>query len=676
MPETQTQPAAHGAGEQIQAQGLPPLVRAAAVQPSTLDENARTVEVVWTTGQTVRRRRLFDEDFDEQLEVSEQALRLERLNGGAPVLDSHDSFELRNIIGVVEPNSVRIQSGQATATLRFSEREEVEPIYQDIRAGIIRNVSVGYRVHRVVVEQREGDVDLVRVIDWEPMEISMVAVGADSDARVRSQAGWTACGVERAAAPERDPSQSQQKRTLAMDNQQTRGTQPADDTAPANTPGANTPAAGQGANASADDTTTAERRGAEAERRRVREIRELCRSVGLDSSVADQMVDNGTEVSAARQQALEHLAQRRQSNEIQGVHVSGGASSEDPRSVRAAMATALASRHADIPVEGQAGEYVHHSVRDIATDLMRAHGVMVDTRNKHEIIKRAFETTSDFAGLLADVANKVLLAEYQSVQPSYRLLARRRRFNDFKPHNMVRAGDFPAFLEKDEHGEFKSGYMGDNNEKIQLITYGRILPLTRQALINDDLGAFADMASKIGMRSLDHENALVFQVLQDNPQLTDGKALFSADHGNLAGTGGAVSIANIGKGREAMRKQKSVDGMRINVTPSFLVVAPENETTAEQLVSQNLQADSAGNVNPFAGRLQVIADANLTGNAWYLMAAPQRAETLVYGYLAGAEGPQVAVENGFSVDGVRFRAHLDFAAGPVDFRGAYKNPGA
>lgn len=121
---------------------LPVIGRAGSLQ--AVDETSRTFEVLWTTGAQVRRYSWArDEEFDEELVVSPNAMRLDRLNGGAPFLNSHASHSLRSILGVVEDGSIRIDAGRAFARIRLSERDEVEDIWRDIKAGIIRNVSVG-----------------------------------------------------------------------------------------------------------------------------------------------------------------------------------------------------------------------------------------------------------------------------------------------------------------------------------------------------------------------------------------------------------------------------------------------------------------------------------------------------------------------------------------------------
>lgn len=157
---------------------LPLQIRAGAISKPALGDGRH--ELIWSSGAAVRRIDFDGQAFDEILDLD--GADLTRLNNGAPVLDSHRTGTLSNIIGVVESASVR--AGRGYATIRLSDRPEVAGIKADIAAGILRNVSVGYAIHEIAVEQRKGRPDLMRVKRWEPLELSIVSVPADSLARV------------------------------------------------------------------------------------------------------------------------------------------------------------------------------------------------------------------------------------------------------------------------------------------------------------------------------------------------------------------------------------------------------------------------------------------------------------------------------------------------------------
>ncbi len=96
--------------------------------------------------------------------------------------------------------------------------------------------------------------------------------------------------------------------------------------------------------------------------------------------------------------------------------------------------------------------------------------------------------------------------------------------------------------------------INDRGETIQLATYGSIFSISRHAIINDDMGAFTRIPQRMGRAAHRTVGNLVYAILNDNPTMKDGKALFHADHSNLMTTGSALSVANIDAARAKMAK--------------------------------------------------------------------------------------------------------------------------
>lgn len=157
------------------------------VAPSSFDEESLTFDVTFTTESPVRRydwRR--DQWYNEVLSFEPGHVNLSRLNAGAPVLDSHwSSFSVRDQLGVVE--KAWLEKGQGGATIRLSKRDSVSEIVQDIKDGILRNISIGYEISKYQVEDAEqkGELPTYRATDWMPYEISLVTIPADAAAQVR-----------------------------------------------------------------------------------------------------------------------------------------------------------------------------------------------------------------------------------------------------------------------------------------------------------------------------------------------------------------------------------------------------------------------------------------------------------------------------------------------------------
>lgn len=155
----------------------------------SVNQADRSAELVFSTGAAVERVDWAGKRYREVLSLDPKHVRLDRLNSGAPLLDAHQAGSLEAVLGVVESGSARIVNGQALARVRFSKRASVEPVWQDVRDKVLRNVSIGYRVHRFEeTPSKDGQIPTRTAVDWEPYEVSLVPMGADAGAQVRQGA--------------------------------------------------------------------------------------------------------------------------------------------------------------------------------------------------------------------------------------------------------------------------------------------------------------------------------------------------------------------------------------------------------------------------------------------------------------------------------------------------------
>lgn len=169
---------------------LPPFGRDIEIRASSFEDASNSVEVIWTTGATVRRFDWREENFyDEELVVGPANVRLDRLNNGAPLLDTHNDGSLKSVIGTVVPGSAELRGGRGFARVALSVANEHSGIVANIKAGVIRSISVGYRIHSIQKIENAGVTAIWRVIDWEPLELSAVPVPADTGAQIRSDKG-------------------------------------------------------------------------------------------------------------------------------------------------------------------------------------------------------------------------------------------------------------------------------------------------------------------------------------------------------------------------------------------------------------------------------------------------------------------------------------------------------
>jgi hypothetical protein len=291
---------------------------------------------------------------------------------------------------------------------------------------------------------------------------------------------------------------------------------------------------------------------------------------------------------------------------------------------------------------------------------------------------------SDLPNIIADVANKSLLQGYEGAPRTFTGWARRATLPDFKPVKRVQYGTVPALIKVGEHGEFRYAEVADSAESYALLTYGRIIGITRQVIVNDDMDALSRTPALFGRAGADLESDLVYAVLTANAAMSDSVALFHANHGNLTASGTAISIASMGVGRALMRQQTGLeDDSPINVAARTLLVPSALETIAQQQVApiseSFLRPGTLAAINPFAGTLEPVAEPRLDASsttAWYMIADPAAVDTVEYAFLEGEEGIVTEQRQGFEVDGLEIKARLDVGVKAIDWRGLYKNNGA
>ncbi|WP_313950559.1 prohead protease/major capsid protein fusion protein [Accumulibacter sp.] len=585
----------------------------------------------------------FDEPWVEILGHKSSEVDLSRLNSGAPVLANHDrgataSTSPMASIGVVD--KAWIEDGVGRAEIRLSRRPEIAGLLQDIADGIVRNVSVGYQINeRTLLRSHSDAPDEYRVTSWTPMEISLVDLPADATIGIgRSQ------NFEVVQLPD---SGDTQRKESTMDNKEQ--DQP--------------------------NLDVIRREATAAERARVTEINEAVRGLRLDQSFADELIAKDTSADEARRLAIAKAAER--SNDTikppMG-HIETLVDEVETR--RAGVEEALLHRYnpAQHKLSDNGKRFSGLSLIEIGRELLTQRGVDIRGMSRDQIATRAMLTTGDFPYILANVANKTLRQAYEAAPQTFKPFTRMVTAPDFKTIARTALGDSPTLEKVNEHGEYKYGSVSEARETYAIASYGKIVALTRQTLINDDLSAFTRLPEMFGRAAADLESDTVWGIITANAALADSIALFHASHGNLP-TGAAISVAQLGVCRAAMRVQTGLDGRKINVTPRYLLVPAALETIAQQFTSQAYAASASSSINPFAGALQVLAEPRLdtaSTTAWYMAADPAQIDTIEYAYLEGNQGVYLETKDGWEIDGVEFKARLDFGAKAIDFRGLVK----
>lgn len=160
----------------------------ASFRPDTVNPDTRTIEVRWTTGARVKRG--FYEPYFEELSLKPGHVLLDRLNSGAPFLNTHDGFDARSVLGVVESGSAKVHGAEGLALVRFAKAvddPDADVIFRKIQDGILTGISVGYRIHKLEkVEETSDKIPVYRATSWEPFELSVVPIPADPGAGFRA----------------------------------------------------------------------------------------------------------------------------------------------------------------------------------------------------------------------------------------------------------------------------------------------------------------------------------------------------------------------------------------------------------------------------------------------------------------------------------------------------------
>lgn len=426
------------------------------------------------------------------------------------------------------------------------------------------------------------------------------------------------------------------------------------------------------------DENTTENRNDERTRNRAA-IRQIARAAGMTSEQADDMVDRELSITEARAEAFEAMQDRGRTTP----RIRTAQSEIKPHAtVLHHRSAALYARVSGEAPSEEARPYMTESLRDMARACVEATGTSTRAMDVDQLFRAAMHTTSDFPQLLTSTGNRTLMSAYQAAQsPVKTALARQSTLADFRPGTRLKLSDVGTLSKVSESGEITHTSRAEASESYALDTYATQFAISRKALINDDLGAFRDWGATAGRMAAETEANLLLSHLLSNPLMgEDGKALFHADHGNLAapGTslGGPTDVEALDIARRAMRGMKALDGVTpINATPRYLLVGPALETAAEQILA-SIYAATYQDANPFTGRLTLLVEPRITDESWYVFADPAVLPVLEYSYLSSAQGPQMASREGWDVLGMEFRVVLDFGCGAVDWRGAYLNPGA
>ena len=477
-------------------------------------------------------------------------------------------------------------------------------------------------------------------------EVSFVALGADDSTEAR---------VAATAAEECDMSKT---------------TEPTGDVAAAAAPKAQVVEA-------AADAVAAIRAEAAAEASRIASIRKVAAG---NEEIAAKAISEGWDVTRCELECLR--AERAQAIPAAVVRNSGAT---DAKTIEAAVAISAKLPNVEKAYKTETLEAADgmrnlglQELLLLAAERNGYHGrsVKADTRG---VLQAAFSTMS-LSGIMSNIANKFLLAGFTAVDQAWRAIAATRTVSDFKTVTSYRLNGGFAFDEVGPGGEIKHGTVSEESFTNAAKTYAKMFSVTRQDIINDDLGALSAVPQRIGRGAALKMNSVFWAAFLDN------STFFAAGNNNLA-TSNAFSIDGLTTAEQKFLDQTDADGFPLALMPAVLLVPTGLYAKAAQVMASTELRDTTSSTkypvaNPHAGKFQVItspylSNSTLTGNsstAWYLLANPAELATIEVAFLNGIETPTVEqADASFNTLGIEMRGFFDFGVAKQDAKAGVKN---
>jgi phage major head subunit gpT-like protein len=359
-------------------------------------------------------------------------------------------------------------------------------------------------------------------------------------------------------------------------------------------------------------------------------------------------------------------------------HVVDVAAASEPKVIEAALCLAGGLPGVDRLYDAKTLEAAdrrrgHTSLSEVLVEAARANGYQGSARisagNIREVLASGFATHS-ISNVLSATYGKFLLQGFTAVEANWDMIASVRSVSDYKSVTGVRVTGGFEFDEVGNGGELKMAEAGDETRSIKANLYGRLSAITMVDIVNDDLGALSVVPQRLGRGAAIKLN----KVFWSEFELNNG-TYYSKE---TAASGNALSIGSLKTAAGSYRKLKDGDNNPLGISPATLLVSPENEITAAELMSGSLlitgENATRTNVNVLAGRYQVVASSYLTSaSTWWLVANPGELPAMEVAFLQGQRTPTVQqAEADFDTLGIQVRGHFSFGVAKAESKGAYR----
>ena len=362
--------------------------------------------------------------------------------------------------------------------------------------------------------------------------------------------------------------------------------------------------------------------------------------------------------------------------------------------VRSAMTSALLHRSDNSQTLAPgAGDFRHMTMLDMARACIRRAGGNPDGHGPSTVLQAAlnlrpeglrFHSTSDFPYVLQDALHKSLLNGYSDEVRNFLPLSTQRNLPDFKESHEISVGSFSDLAEAPEGSELTYGTLSEGEQTWNLVSYRKGLRITRKALINDDMGVFNTLRTRMGAAVARKELDLWWAVITGNLMADGSTSIFSAANANaVLSSGGSPSATNavqVGAMRTLFRLQTDIDSQLLNLMAKYIIVPAALENDVDKLRRDKVVPITAATTVPeYVSQLVPIVEPRLDSTSsavWYMAVDPSAWNGMVHGYLAGSEQPQFSSRESWDVQGLEMKVEHDFGTAMVDHRAWTRNVGA
>ena len=615
-------------------------------------------------------------------------------DGKVPLLDSHQRDSVKNQLG-----SARLYvEGD-----RLMAEPEISSAHPDVQTLVaekhLKGLSIGYRIDEPptyipqnkseIYEGRSYDGPMNLVKRFTVRELSLTPIQADPYATLRKE------NSDHSPLDKENPTVGD-----LTDRMETENKTPENNT-PEETRAVETRAVENNETRQVDVEKIVQER-IEAERKLARGVRDECKRQGL-ADYADEIIDSCKTRAEANARILELLAEKQ--TKVAPVNLVAGRSHHE-KTVDA-LKTGLEARCLGpkfdrvVPKEerGMGWETTKRMrLVDVARACLELNGE--DTRmlfTDRDVAERAllhqredngnlaYLTTGNFPSLLLNVQNKVLLQAYNEATPTFREVFRiGPSARDFKPLYRMRKSAVGLLDIWPEGAPPQQAQITDKKETFSVDSFGKEITVSYQAIVNDDLNAFAEMPADLARAALRSQNQFAWACVLNNSNLSDGNPFFDSTHNNVIASGGGKpnDIDQMASMYNLFRSQKGMAGEYLNPNPKYLVVPTGLESYANAMVRS--QYDPSANqfqtYSMFAAnnsQLKVIVEPWLNVNAdeWYLMGAQEEAIG-EFVYLEGQESPFLSSYIDMKTQCHIFTIRQSWGCALIDYQYGARNKGA